>query len=65
MGRKFTLKCHIIHCRTRIEDSLTSARLKIVRFYARCIKIRKQYDKYDEIITIILEQATSKFDDYV
>ena len=29
------------------------------------IKIRKQYDKYDEIITIILEQATSKFDDYV
>ena len=38
MGRKFTLKCHIIHCRTRIEDSLTSARLKIVRFYARCIK---------------------------
>jgi phosphotransferase system HPr-like phosphotransfer protein len=29
------------------------------------IKIRNQYDKYDEIITIILEQATSKFDDYV
>ena len=53
MGRKFTLKCHIIHCRTRIEYSLTSARLKIVRFYARCINF--QADSALDFITQFTE----------